>query len=65
MQQKNIREVNFYFPDTSLKQFGYYFINYGWKHHNFDTKIKVLYKLVSVLKGKYLQVMEIDREEDK
>ena len=64
MQQKNIREGNYCFPDGIRKQFWYCFNDYECKHHDFGTQSKSLYKLVSVTKGSLFQVMKIDGEEE-
>ena len=64
IQQENIRERNYYFQDTILKQFRYFFINFKSTHHNLGTQIKSLYKLVSVEKGNLFLSYEIDKEED-
>ena len=51
MQQENIWEGNYYFQDTTLKQFWYCFIDSKCTHHNLGTQIKSLYKSVSVGNG--------------
>ena len=51
IRQENIREGNYYFQDTILKQFWYCFIDSKCTHHNLGTQIKSLYKSVSAAKG--------------
>ena len=51
IRQENIREGNYYFQDTILKQSWYCFIDSKCTHHNLGTQIKTLFKSVSRAKG--------------
>ena len=51
IQQENIREGNYYFQDTILKQFWYCYIDSMCTHDNLGAQIKSLYKSVSVGNG--------------
>ena len=51
IRQQNIREGNYYFQDTILKQFWYCYIDSTCTHDNLGAQIKSLYKSVSVGNG--------------